>query len=454
MNKKKYNLLCKMTALTMSVMLMFAVTACGDNVPDRPGVTTTPTAEATPGTDPATTPDASPTGAEQGLGSGTTELTGSSGAAPATKTMDETMRAAYASFAYDLFNSCAKGSGKNCLVSPFSVYTALAMLANGADGSTAAQFNSVMGLNEEQRNAYMAAWIAELTGQSDVTFSCADSVWVSNRFRDIVRKEFLAACADSYRAEVFAAEMNNGTVDDINNWTYKNTDGMIQKILEYGDIDPAVIAILANAITMDAKWAEPFADDNIRKDGVFTHADGKQETAEMMAGEADRCYLENDVFTGFTKSYKGGNFKYVALLPKEGVSMEDALAALNAETVDSLFAKRVNAKVNIYMPKYKTEYKKELKNQLIALGLSDMFDPGCADLSRMVTTGINYVDRVLHKTYLSLDNEGTRAAAVTLIVTKNYEGTIEESYYVALDRPFIYMIVDSNNLPLFIGTYQ
>lgn len=444
-------------------MLVFALTACGDRTPEESNATATPAgteaatptgADTTPATNPQTEPDGTPTGTVQGTDLGTAELTGSSGTAPATKPMDETMRAAYATFSYHLFASCAKSAEKNCLVSPFSVYVALAMLANGADGNTAAQIDSVMGVNEELRNAYMAAWIEDLTGQSDVTFSCADSIWVSNRYRTIVANEFLAACADSYRAEVYAADMNNGTVDDINAWTKKNTDGMIAKILEYGDIDPAVVAVLVNAITMEAKWEDPFTDDKIYPDGEFTHENGQKETTTMMSGEADRCYLENDVFTGFAKSYEGGDFRYVALLPKEGVSMADAIAALSPETVDALFANRKSAKVNIYIPRYTVEYGKDLQDVLAGLGMSDLFAPGAADLSRMVTGGSNYVDRVIHKTYLSLDNEGTRAAAVTAISVRTLSINTEEYYRVVLDRPFIYMIVDSNNLPLFIGTYQ
>ena len=455
MNGKRYAIQRKITALVLSVMLILALTACGDNTPAGSDVTATPTAAVTtPGTDPSSEPDATPTEAVQGSNLGTAELTGSSGTAPATKPMDETMRAAYAEFAYRMFTACAKGEGKSCLVSPFSAYTALAMLANGADGNTAAQIDSVLGVDEKTRNAYMAAWIKELTGQDRVVFSCADSIWVANLFRDAVPDTFLAACADSYRAEVFAADMNDGTVDDINAWTAKSTDGMISKIFEHGDLNMATVAILINAITMDAKWEDPFTDDRIDTNGTFTHANGTTETVTMMSGSADRRYLENDLFTGCVKSYKGGEFRYVALLPKEGVSMADALASLNPKSVDALFSGFVSSRVDVCIPKYQVEYSKELQGVLADLGMSDLFNPGKADLSRMVTRGTNYVDRVIHKTYLSLDNEGTRAAAVTAISVRNLSIEVEEYYRVVLDRPFIYMIVDGNNLPLFIGTYQ
>ena len=447
---RKNRLLRSILAIGMTMAILVSMCGCGTK-PEDAAVTAKPTdipAEPTNGpTQGATEPTNVPA-------QGTTELTGSSGTAAAAKPMDETMRAAYASFAYRLFAACAKSSGgeaKNCLLSPFSVYTALAMLANGANGNTAAQIDQVLGLTEASRNAYMAAWIATLTGQDDVSFTCADSVWVSNRFRDVILDSFLRECADSYLAEVYAADMNDGTVDDINAWTDLNTKSMIRKILEHGDLTPATVTVLLNAITLDAKWMVPFVTENTDNNAVFTHESGITENVEMLRGEADRCYLENEFVTGCAKSYKGGEFRYVALLPKEGVSVDEVIAKLTAESVDALFANAIRENVSLQIPKYTVEYRQELQDVLAALGMGDAFTP-VADLTRMISTGNTVVDRVIHKTYLALDNEGTRAAAVTAITTRNLG--ISKTYHVTLDRPFVYMITDGNNLPIFIGTYR
>ncbi|MBQ2558028.1 MAG: hypothetical protein II553_03350, partial [Lachnospiraceae bacterium] len=151
------------------------------------------------------------------------------------------------------------------------------------------------------------------------------------------------------------------------------------------------------------------------------------------------------------KSYQGGEFRYVALLPKDGVSMEEAIASLTPGSVDSLFSGAETVTVNLWIPKYTTEYKQELQDILAALGMGDAFSFGKADFTRMIRTGAK-IDRVIHKTYLSLDNEGTKAAAVTAVTMRNLG--MEKTRTVKLDRPFVYMIVDGNNLPLFIGTYR
>ena len=444
----------KMTALFLAALMIFACTACGNDKPAEPkpgqnSSVNTPTTASGEGSE--TTPAES----GQAMSMGTKALTGSSGTAPSVKAMDETMRKAYATFAYRLFDSCIKGQNgatKNCLISPFSVYTALAMVACGANGNTAAQMNDVLGLDEATRNAYMAAWISALTGQDDVAFTCADSVWVNNSFREVVPEEFLRSCADYFRAEVYAADMDDKTVDDINAWTDKNTKEMIKKILEYGDLSPSIAAVLANAITLDAKWEIPFRQETINENAVFTHGDGTEEKVAMMYGEADRCYLENDFFTGCAKSYQGRNYRYVALLPKDGVSIEEAIASLTPESVDSLFAGTVACTVNFRIPKYTTEFKTELQDILKDLGMSDAFTFGKADFTRMIRTGETRIDRVIHKTFLSLDNEGTKSAAVTLVTMRNL--SVGNTRTVTLDRPFVYMIVDGNNLPLFIGTYR
>lgn len=443
----------QITALLLAALMMIACAACGN---DKPAETKPEDKkqESAPAASPTGTPETTPTDSVQETTLGTKVLTGSSGTAPAEKPMDETMRKAYADFAYRLFNSCVKsqnGASGNCLISPFSVYTALSMVACGANGNTAAQMNEILGLDEAGRNAFMAAWIAALTGQDKVAFTCADSVWVNNRFREEVLDEFLKACADSYRAEVYAADMNDKTVDDINDWTNKNTKEMIPAILEHGDLYSGIVAVLVNAITLDAKWALPFDTERIDANGVFTHGDGREETVAMMHGEADRCYLENEFFTGCAKSYQGGEFRYVALLPKDGVSMEEAIASLTPGSVDSLFSGAETVTVNLWIPKYTTEYKQELQDILAALGMDDAFSFGKADFTRMIRTGAK-IDRVIHKTYLSLDNEGTKAAAVTAVTMRNLG--MEKTRTVKLDRPFVYMIVDGNNLPLFIGTYR
>ena len=168
-----------------AVLLVLAVTtmlaACGERAKDDGKA---------PEKEPTSTVTTAPTQTPED-GSGTETLTAGSNAAPEKKAMDEAMRQAYADFSYRLFKECAQGDDGNCVISPFSVYTALAMLANGAKGDTLTQMDTVLGLTAETRNQYLAGWIASLTGQENVAFTCSDSVWIAKRFRTAVPDPFL-----------------------------------------------------------------------------------------------------------------------------------------------------------------------------------------------------------------------------------------------------------------------
>ena len=431
----------------MTLVMILGCTACGDKGGER-RKSSSGTATATP------TPTQAAKNEEPGFtpSSGTKELTGTSGGAPVTKAMDEKMKAAYEQFAYELFKQMNKGETR--MISPFSVYVALAMLANGADGNTLAQMNSVLGLTNEERNAYLAAWVDQLTKLTEgATFTNANSLWIRNDVCSHVPQGFLTTCLDYYRAAVFSATMEQETVTDLNNWVNKNTKGMIPKILDELTDKPAMI--LMNAITLDAKWADPFKTEYIVKNSDFKFANGTTRKVDMMHGEADRRYLENDLASGFVKSYLGGEYSYVALLPKEGVTIEQLVDSLGVGTLDKLYANAKHGDVIISMPKYTQEYTVKLPDALKSLGMTDVFDQDLSNLRKLIDDHDTYVSDVIHKTYISVDNDGTKAAAVTAILVNDATCIMNnDTYYVNLDRAFVYMIVDSNGLPVFLGTYE
>lgn len=378
------------------------------------------------------------------------ELTVSSSAEPVeTKTMDDSMRTAYSTFAYKLFAQLPEG--KTRMISPFSIYVALSMLADGADGNTLAQLDELLGLTAEERNAYLAGWLQDLEGNT--SFTNADSVWLSEGSKSLVSKDFLDTCAQYFKAAVFSTPMDDSTINDINAWVKAKTRNMIDKIMD--EIAPLTAMILTNAITLDAKWEEEFDEENTVKDEAFEKADGTTGSVDMMYGYLTDGYLENDLATGFIKPYKGGKFSYVALLPKwdydrnANVSLEQLLASLSPESVRSLLDNKHKGEIYLGVPKYEAKYSIELKDVLKQLGVTDAFDEK-ANFSRMGEALDVLVGKVTHKTFISVDEKGTQAAAVSQVelVWKSMPP------YVILNRPFVYMIVDSDGLPIFLGTYE
>jgi serpin B len=187
-------------------------------------------------------------------------------------------------------------------------------------------------------------------------------------------------------------------------------------------------------------------------EGEFTNIFGDRQSADFMYSGESR-YLDDGMATGFVKPYAGGRYAFAALLPNEGVSIETYIASLTGDGFISTLRNSQNEIVHASMPKFEFEYSKSLVETLKALGIPAAFDVADADFSRMGSSsyGNIFIDEVLHKTFISVDELGTRAGAVTVVVAAG--GGAMQAKVVRLDRPFVFAIIDTaTNLPLFIGT--
>ena len=188
----------------------------------------------------------------------------------------------------------------------------------------------------------------------------------------------------------------------------------------------------------------------------FTAADGTRQTADYLTG-TESIYLSGNNVTGFLKPYDGGKYAFVALLPDEGVTLEDYLENLTGEHLYKLITDHRSADVQVSIPKFDARSELELEEPLKDMGITDLFNVSTADLRGIgsAPSGNNlYVFSVLHKTYLELDESGTRAAAATVVEAgAGAAPPSEDVKTVTLDRPFLYMIVDTHAcVPLFMGT--
>lgn len=384
-------------------------------------------------------PQASPEGPETepalktADGAKTVELTASVTAAPvAAVTVNDAASQAAADFAVRLLQNAYHG-GENCILSPYSVLTAMAMVANGASGETLSQLEAAFGLSVGELNAFLHA-CEENAGDELVS---ANSVWMRDVEQFAVREEFLQTNADCFGAEIYKAAFDAQTVADINDWVSEHTAGRIRQILERLDGDSSMV--LLNALTFDGKWAAPYKTTDVRE-GAFTAADGTEQTVEMMR-RTEQFYLDDGLATGFVKDYAGGRYCYAALLPNENVSMEEYLASLTGASLLSTLADAEECRVSTAMPKYKLETSVELNQALAAMGISDAFSRADADFSRISDTP-QYIDEVLHKTYMKVDEDGTEAAAVTAVITRYGAPMQSYDHTVVLDRPYVMAIVD------------
>ena len=341
---------------------------------------------------------------------------------------------------------------ESALVSPLSVLSALALAESGADGATLAQMEQVTGMSADELTDLLQAYGALA---DDGPLSVANSVWLRDSDGLVVEDDFLETCGERLGAQVFSAPFDDSTVDDVNAWISEKTHEMIPQMLNQISDDAQLL--LVNALAFEGGWEDPF-DSELTSPDTFTREDGTEQDVTMMRSTED-SYLEGELATGFVKPYEGYDYAFVGLLPAEGVTVDELLASLDGNTLEELLTPVADAGAEIGLPKFTAIYEAELGGALRALGMTDAFDGNLADFSRMGTsdTGPLAVGGVLHKTFIDVNEEGTRAAAATVIPMEGVAapGGLIEYHEVILDRPFVYLIVDlRTGLPVFAGTYM
>ena len=336
---------------------------------------------------------------------------------------------------------------ENPLVSPLSVASALSITANGAVGETKTQMEQTLGADTGSLNAYFSVLQASLG--NDKQLKAANSIWMKDTDTLHVEDAFLQQNADSYAAELYSAPFDDSTKTAINDWVSKQTDKMIPEILD--EIPDGAVMYLVSALAFDAKWERPFKSYEVW-DGKFTARGGQEQTGDFLHGAVGQ-YLSDEHAEGFLKPYADGKYAFAVLLPDETTSIENYVNQLTGERLHAILASPIDESVEIALPKFKAEFSAELSENLKALGMTDAFDGEKADFTALGTSdeGNIYISRVLHKTFIQVDEEGTKAGAATAV-----EATTESAalypHSVLLNRPFVYMIVDlETGLPIFLG---
>lgn len=339
--------------------------------------------------------------------------------------------------------------GENTLVSPMSVLSALTMTANGARGETLAQMEDTLGGTVEQLNGALAG----LGQEKDSPLYLANSIWFAEEGRITPNSDFLQINADYYRAGVFEAPFDQTTVTDINRWVKEHTHGMVEEVLK--EIPRDAVMYLVNALAFEGEWEDPYEDSDVWQQ-AFTNQEGKVQQVSMMHSE-EELYLRDEQAQGFIKYYQGGRYAFVALLPDKGISILDYVKGLDGQQLKALLDNPTSVSVAVTMPKFESEMEVDLREVLKEMGMVLPFDGAQADFTDLGTSpdGNLYINEVLHKAYIEVEEKGTRGGAATAVGI-NCEGAPEEpeeQMVVTLDRPFVYLVLDTSSmLPVFMGT--
>lgn len=371
-------------------------------------------------------------------------------------TSEQEVVATSSTFGFELLREVASDdSQSNHFISPLSVSMAYLMAMNGADNETRDQIRSTLGyhdMDDQEVNEAYQSLIELLTEfDDDVEFNIANSIWHRDSFD--IQQNFLDINREYLNAVIQAADFNDdATVDEINQWVAEHTNDLIQQIVE-GPIDPLTMMYLINAIYFSGDWTVPFDEEQTR-DESFYLADEQEIEVPMMTLPSDYRvpFTRTQEYKAMDLFYGDAGFAMTVILPDEDTPMDEFISGLDSqywqEITDSMQETEL---AEITLPRFEVEYEVEDFPQILRnLGIIDAFDPDLSDFSRINPDHEDlHISDSRHKTFISVDEKGTDAAAVTsaeISVT-----SVPPSMRV--DRPFLYAIreVESNTI-LFIGT--
>ena len=354
-------------------------------------------------------------------------------------------------FDFKLLKEVNKDTKENYLISPYSINVALAMLRDGANNNTKAEIDKIIGTNNP-------------TKINNPNIKISNAMFIKNMYKQYIRKEYTDGLLKNYNADFLFDDFASPAV--INSWVSEKTDKMIDKLLD--NIDPNFVLGLANAVAIDVEWKQQFECDATREDN-FTDVDGNVKKVEMMNStyKIDATYIESDKAKGIIIPYKDEtDLEYVAILPNE--DLYKYINSFDKEELTKLESKKKEASkdtnINLSLPRYGYSYSLDRFTGILnSLGMKEAFDSTKADLSNLMTkddmnksgAGNLYVSQAVHKTYIDLNEKGTKAAAVTFFgVSGNaMEPKQPEIINIKFDKPFMYMIREKKtNTILFVGT--
>ena len=342
----------------------------------------------------------------------------------------------------------------NAFISPTSLYMALAMAYNGADGETKEEIAEVLHteLGVEDMNRANASLLAMLDKDSkDITLNVANSMWLNGKFH--LQQGFASNNQDYFNAELEVIDVTaTGTVDKINGWVEDATGGKIKDMVAE-PLNPDLVVMLLNAIYFNGDWQFAF-DPKQTAPAPFYSEKGKSMEKQFMKMETVLDYMETDEFQAVALPYGEGDMSMNIFLPAEGTTLEEFTESLTSEKWESWKTGFSEQSVSIEMPKFQLSYEVELNNVMKKLGMATAFQKG-ANFSKIIEEDDPlWISLVKQKTFIEVDEKGTEAAAATQIdVVTESEGP--KAVSMVVDRPYFIAISDEQTgAILFMGAIR
>ena len=370
-------------------------------------------------------------------------------------------------FAFDLYHALSGREG-NLFYSPFSISQALAMTSAGARGETLSQMETTLHHRLPQSSLHPAfngldrtlasrgqspggAPNSDGEGGQHFRLNIANAVWGQEGYHFL--PEFLDVMAEHYGAGMMAVDFVGAPDEsrvEINDWVDEETESKIKDLLPPGTIDESTRLVLTNAIYFNASWLWPFSPRDTEARPF--HPDGGGTVSVPMMTETTKDfygYARGNGYQAVDLPYSWGELSMTILLPDEG-RLEEFEGSLDSAMLDRIIDEIEIDYVTLTMPLFKFESEFSLGGALAEMGMPDAFASG-ADFSGMTGSRDLWIRAVVHKAFVSVDEEGTEAAAATGVVMLT-SGPSKDPIEVTVDRPFIFLIRDiGTGTVLFLG---
>lgn len=378
---------------------------------------------------------------------------------PPTNAGDAYLRTGLNDFGFALYRQLADTSNENLFYSPLSVAEALGLVYAGAAAETATELRDAFQFPSDAAalGQQLRSFEQRLTDQAGedpphFTFTIANAAWVQSGFT--LRDAYRRTVAESFAAQVAAVDFQSSpeaATRTINQWVARQTNDRIRELMNPASIRPETRLVLTNAVYFLGSWERPF-DQQLTRPGPFTTAAGESVEVPLMRQTARFRYAEFDGGQVIALPYKGETLELVAVLPTEGQPLRALESTLTPARLEEWIAALQPERVHVVLPKFTVKWRDQLNQPLKALGVRAAFDPQAADLDRIALDAQLYVALVVHEAFVTVDEQGTEAAAATGVGIAITSIDPQRPKAFIADRPFLFLIRErTTGAVLFVG---
>lgn len=355
-------------------------------------------------------------------------------------------------FTFNLYNEFYKKNKEdNIFFSGMSIYLAMGMVYEGSKGLTSTEMERVLLIDPEdkEREFKIKYLMEEVLKEKENNFHIANALWLENSFQ--IMKDYLKKIENFYMGKIKKLSFKENPESCrkiINSWIEENTSGRIKDLIPEGSLDNSIKMVLTNAIYFKGNWLKKFNKDETREEDFKIHDDVKKKIKMMRILEGEFAYAEDENFQILELPYSGENLSMILILPKTGE------LNLDYDTFKKLKQNLKKQKVDVYIPRINFEKKYSLNDTLKEMGMIEVFSDR-ADLSGISGKKNLKVDKILHQSFIQVEEEGTEAAGATAVTVRVTSVIGKKIPVFRADRPFLFSIYhNTTETIVFLGTFS